>query len=167
MPSIAPTDATQGPVNVTFTNNSTKEGLTLKYQINSQDENGWLEYTEKVPMTANGSVYAKLFDSANQSKGIAEAIVDNIDTQKPEKTLELKVEATTNSITVKGTATDRANDGARPGIAGIKEYQFILMDGEGTPLTEWIPLEELPAEGEKQNTHLQLHMEYNKEKHIE
>ncbi len=35
-------------------------------------------------MTANGSVYAKLFDSANQSKGIAEAIVDNIDTQKPE-----------------------------------------------------------------------------------
>ncbi len=26
VPSIAPTDATQGPVNVTFTNNSTKEG---------------------------------------------------------------------------------------------------------------------------------------------
>ncbi len=36
-------------------------------------------------MTANGSVYAKLFDSANQSKGIAEAIVDNIDTQKARK----------------------------------------------------------------------------------
>ncbi len=115
-------------------------------------------------MTENGSVYAKLFDSANQSKGIAEAIVDNIDTQKPEN-LELKVEATTNSITLKGTATDRANDGARPGIAGIKEYQFILMDSEGTPLTEWIPLEELPAEGEKAEYTFTTAHGYNKEKH--
>ncbi len=33
------------------------------------------------------------------------------------------------------------------------------MDSEGTPLTEWIPLSELPIEGEKQNTHLQKKME--------
>ncbi len=60
---------------------STTEGLTLKYQINSQDENGWIDYDYETPveMTANGKVYAKLFDSIGQSNGVAEVVIDNID----------------------------------------------------------------------------------------
>ncbi len=117
-------------------------------------------------MTANGSVYIKLFDSANQSKGIAEAIVDNIDTQKPEN-FRTKSRSNNKQYNSKRNSNRQSKRWSKTRNSRNKEYQFILMDSEGTPLTEWIPLEELPAEGEKAEYTFTTAHGYNKEKHIE
>ena len=80
--SHAPITLTNESVYVTFKNNSTVEGLTLKYQKNSTNEDGWIEYTTPVEMTENGTIYAKLFDSSNQSEGIISEEISNIDKRK-------------------------------------------------------------------------------------
>ncbi len=52
-------------------------------------------------MAENGTVYARLFDSANQYRGTAQVKVDNIDRVEPEAFSYDIVEITTHSIKIK------------------------------------------------------------------
>ncbi len=99
-------------------------GTTTKHQIEYKiGENGtYADYpTEGITVNTNDSVYVRLKDTAGQTGEEKEIPIDNIDNIAPEG-VNVEVTVTTNSITVKGTATDRANDGARLGIAGNKTH---------------------------------------------
>ena len=53
-------------------------------------------------MTENGTIYARLYDSAGQYTGTAEVQIDNIDKIHPNQFTYQIVKITTNSITIKG-----------------------------------------------------------------
>jgi len=130
--------ATKNNVIVKFTNNSADNSLTLKYQIGATNEEGWLVYqNEGIEMTTNGTVYARLFDNAGQSKGEATAIVDNIDKAYPLDFNMDSVTATSNSITVSGSTTDSGSEGLAVGYAVIRGYQYKLMDNSGVTVVDW------------------------------
>ena len=116
-----PTTPTTGNVQVTFTNNSGQSGLTLKYQIGST-EGSWKNYTGPVTVTANGKVYARLFDGNEQYTNTATANVDNIDRKKP--VISSATASTswgaTNSVTI--TATDTGTEGCATENIGIVGY---------------------------------------------
>jgi len=70
---------------VYFTDNVNDDALTLKYQINATDPNGWLAYDPEtgVKVYENSVVYGSLFDKVGQNKNTATATVGNIDRNAP------------------------------------------------------------------------------------
>ena len=70
---------------VYFTDNVNDDSLTLKYQINATDANGWLIYDPEtgVKVYENTVVYGSLFDKVGQNKNTATATVGNIDRNAP------------------------------------------------------------------------------------
>ena len=134
------TAPTRGNVKVTFTDNSKEDNLTLKYQIGST-EGTWKTYTGPVEMSANGKVYARLFDKKDRYKGLATATVANIDRVAP-IAFNIKASATTYTITVELDGTevqDAGSPGTAPGNIGVRGYQYKLMDQNGNVIVDWTP----------------------------
>ena len=122
--SYSTTAATKGNVNVTFTDNSGVSGLTLKYQIGSTTGT-WTKYTGPVSMTANGKIYARLFDSKNQYTNTATGTVQNIDKLAPTTATiaSSKIEQTTFTLTATGVDATATSTNAKSGIA---KYEFYI-----------------------------------------
>jgi len=132
------TAPTRGNVKVTFTDNSNTDNLILKYQIGSTEGN-WIKYTGPIEMSANGNVYARLFDKKDRYKGLATATVANIDRVGP-NAFNIKASATTYSITVELDGTevkDVGSPGTLPGNIGVRGYQYKLMDENGNTIVDW------------------------------
>jgi len=128
---------TKNNVKVKFTNNSGNNNLTLKYQINSTSGT-WQTYPSAgVEMRTNGTVYARLYDGAGQSAGVATANINNIDKELP-KAFNLSVSApNTYSITVSGSTEDLYTANCASGNYGISGYQYKLMNSDGTTIVDW------------------------------
>ena len=92
-------------------------------------------------MSANGKVYARLFDKKDRYKGLATATVANIDRVAP-IAFNIKASATTYTITVELDGTevqDAGSPGTAPGNIGVRGYQYKLMDQNGNVIVDWTP----------------------------
>ena len=85
---------------VVATAKATVGGYTLQ---TSKDNKTWTT-TNNQTFTANGTIYARLIDSTNQTGGVATGNVTNIDKTKP-----IVTSATTTTNSIKITATDEAS----------------------------------------------------------
>jgi len=134
--SYSTTNPTNEPVIVYFRNNSGDNSLILKYQ-EDVTTGEWLNYPSTgVTISTNKKVYAKLFDSTNQSVGTATATVTNIDYLSPKvfQDANINTTVTTNSIKVTGSTTDEYTTGCASTNYGVSGYQFILKNSAGTEI---------------------------------
>ncbi len=128
---------TKGPVTVTVKVNSNinMQGYTLQTAqstgIERTGEIDWKETANQI-FTTKGTIYARLIDKTNGSKGKEYTkAIDKIDTTVPTIDMEAtqkSVTVTTNSITITASATDAES--------GIAKYSFSRDDG-----ANWIPTE--------------------------
>lgn len=129
---ITPTTATQeAKLRLSAT-----DGYTPQYKMREEDD--WTKYTTEIPIIANGCVYTSLKDESGRISSTRTINITNIDREKPNdfELEEKEVTGDSISITVKGEVTDKASEGARDGIAGIRGYQYKIDNGE------WLPQEE-------------------------
>lgn len=123
-----PSTPTNGNVAVTITTTA-GSGYTLQY---STDGTTWKDYTTAISMTQNGAIYARVKDSTGQVGGTATGNVTNIDKLAPNNFTPTAT-STTNSITLKGSTTDKAKT-ATNASSGIKAYYFSKDNG-----ATWLP----------------------------
>lgn len=115
---------TRGNVEVTITTIITN--YTLQYSLNATD---WTNYTEPVPMTENGPIYARVVDSTGQAAtGYATGNISNID-RVPPNNFTPTATSTTDSITLTGSTTD-VEETETNACSGIKAYYFSKDNGE-------------------------------------
>ncbi len=147
------TDWTNETVNVTITSKYTDPengGYKLQYAIKdltgSQPQTAdWKDYNEaeKVKMTTNGTIYARLRDTTGQAGTAATATqrIDIIDTQTPDVPTGVTTEAVVKDgkkhyIKVTASAQDVAETTAKPGEqSGIAKLQFKIDSGEWQDVT--------------------------------
>ena len=98
----------------------------------SFDTKTWKDYesTEKIKITQNGEIYARLANGLSTSDKYATVNIINIDTLKP-KAFIPEVTSTINSITVTANTTD-ADATQTSGSSGILGYRFKLDNGTWT-----------------------------------
>ena len=113
---VNPSTWTNGSVEVTASKKESKYVIQL-----SKDAEKWTT-TNKIILTENGVVYARLEDEMGRFSDYASMKVENIDTEKP---VISSAEATSNSITIK--ATDNAS--------GIIGYAITTTNTEPTEFT--------------------------------
>ena len=128
---------TKGPVTVTVKVNINTKGYTLQTaQSTGVERTGELDWQETPSQifTTKGTIYARLIDKTNGSKGKEyKKAIDKIDTTPPTINMEetqASVVATTNSITITATAEDEES--------GIEKYSFSKDNGASW---EWKPTE--------------------------
>ncbi len=148
---------TKGPVTVTVKVNSNinMQGYTLQTAqstgIERTGEIDWKETANQI-FTTKGTIYARLIDKTNGSKGKEYTkAIDKIDTTVPTIDMEAtqkSVTVTTNSITITASATDAES--------GIAKYSFSRDDG-----TNWIP-----TEGQTEAQYTFQKLEQNKPYHL-
>ncbi len=100
--------------NVTFTNSpstwtngnvvATAKVTVGEYKLQTSKDNKTWTTTNNQTFTSNGTIYARLIDSTNQTGGVATGNVTNIDKTKP-----IVTSATTTTNSIKITATDEAS----------------------------------------------------------
>ena len=149
---------TQGPVTVTVKVNSNiinTQGYTLETAqstgIERTGEINWQETANQI-FTTKGTIYARLIDKTNGSKGkeYTEAI-DKIDTISPTIDMDAtqkSITVTTNSISITASATDAES--------GIAKYSFSRDDG-----VNWEP-----TEGQAEAQYTFQNLEQNKVYHL-
>lgn len=113
---VNPSTWTNGSVEVTASKKESKYIIQL-----SKDAQKWTT-TNKIVLTENGVVYARLEDEIGRFSDYASIKVENIDTEKP---VISSVEATSNAITI--NATDNAS--------GIVEYAITTTNTQPTEFT--------------------------------
>ena len=133
-----PTTATNQPVTATITiRNINTADYALQYSIaNPDEESSWKDYTKAITLTQNGSVYARLKDKKKGQAGKYTKIgeIENIDRTGPVfEENQPTATATTNSITITGSATDEANE------MGIYQYGLGVPTTDGQIKWTWEP----------------------------
>ena len=119
---------TNQPVKVTI---KTTAGTEYKLQY-SKDKGTWKNYVDKVEMTENGPIYARLIDSKEQAGEIVTGNVENIDIAAPQIGTQLKSTGnTTSKITLSTTATDSLS-----GISKIVWYYKLSSVDSYTSIEE-------------------------------
>jgi hypothetical protein len=103
--------------NVTVTATFSDDSAVKEYSL---DGEAWLEYTEGVVMTENGTVFFRAADEAGNVSEVAEYTVGNIDKVAPDAPVAVAdiTTATNKDVTVAATFTDDS---------AVKEYS---LDGE-------------------------------------
>ncbi len=120
---------TNQPVKVTVKTTADTNVYTLQY---SKDESTWKNYIDKVEMTKNGPIYARLIDSKKQAGEIVTGNVENIDTAAPQIGTQLRSTGnTTSKITLSTTATDSLS-----GISKIVWYYKLSNENSYTSIEE-------------------------------
>ena len=112
---------TKGPVNVTITSTYTGQGYKLQYTTQATTENDWHDYSGPVKMTTNGTIYARLKDSTDQTGATATGQVANIDTVLPNEFIPSISDIKPTSFTITVSAKDTPS--------GVDYYDYYV-DGK-------------------------------------
>jgi hypothetical protein len=128
----SPAGSTNKNVKVTISTIKDTSEYTLEYR--KQNDVVWTKYTEEIEVSTNQEIYARLKSVVGVTT-TATGNVNTIDKLEP-NTPTIKVETTTNSITITAISTDQAktNDYACSGIFG---YSFSKNGG-----TDWTDYQE-------------------------
>ena len=124
---------TKGPVHATIEESKELEGLTIQYTKDAKAQKGWTNYTtgEKIEITTNGVIIARVKNNIGDSVKTATKTIDNIDTVAPnnpkdvQATVEEGEEGKKNSIKVTATVQDANPDANHEGeLSGIAKVLF-------------------------------------------
>ena len=104
---LDPEEKTKGPVNVTIrVEPQLEEPMYLVYSTNGTDN--WQRYNRPIPMTNNGTIYAKVTNGTDESNVVSTNIT-NIDNTAPNITAKVD-NATSKTITVSVSTNDADKD---------------------------------------------------------
>lgn len=125
-----PSEETKEDVTVEITENKT--GMQLQYKTEKSGKSGevenWTNYTEKITITRNQSIYARVVDSEGQAgETYATGTITNID-KLPPNSFTPTLTATHNSITVTASTTDQAKTSDNA-CSGNIQYRFSKDNG--------------------------------------
>ena len=125
-----PSETTKNDVTIEITGNKT--GMQLQYKTEKSGKTGevtdWTNYTNKITITRNQSIYARVVDSEGQAgETYATGTITNID-KLPPNSFTPTLTATHNSITVTASTTDQAKTSDNASSGNI-QYRFSKDNG--------------------------------------
>ena len=128
--SVTPSEMTNENVDVEITGNKT--GLQLQYKTEKNGEKGevanWTNYTGKITITRNQSIYARVVDNEGQAgETYATGTIANIDKLPPNIFIPTLI-ATQNSIEVTTSTTDQVQTSDNA-CSGNIQYRFSRDNG--------------------------------------
>ena len=116
---LDPNGPTKGTVNVSIRTSGIDSSYYIEYSTNNGSS--YTRYTNAVPMTSNGRVYARVTNGSKTSNSVY-VDVTNIDKDNP--TINVQVTDTTeNSITIKATAKDQGL-----GMPSPTTYKYYIRE---------------------------------------
>jgi len=125
-----PTTATNGKVKVTLVNKSTDSNLTLKYSIGSSTGQ-YVVYDKPFEMEENETIFARLFNNAEQYSGMKEIKISNIDKVAPATfNISEAISPNTYSIKVSGSTSDLGSPKEDAQYIKIRGYKYRIIDSD-------------------------------------
>ena len=123
----------RGPIKLKLNYSDTNLENADQYQYKI-DNGNWQSLSleegksKELSITKNSTVKVRYFDGINEFLA-KEHQVQNVDNTQPNTFTPQVTTATTNSLTVKAQATDKADAGAKDDIAGILRYEYRINGG--------------------------------------